>query len=737
MLTAQAPVFNEDSEAADRVSAMRVNWLTLAFQNGQTELEQPFLDNLVEGSRQHVRYAIAMGGSMIAAFGLLDWFVLGAELGIVSLIRFGFIIPVAVFTVLWTFTDWFRSHSQLFLTLVTICAGLGLTAILVLVPLEVSALYFAGNMLVLIFTYTFLRLRFIYATTSGWLIVLVYPLAALVFNDVPFEMLLTNVFFTAASSLMGMFVAYDWEYSARRNFFLQVNLEQRRKELEESHNELEKRVDERTRAAMTAARAKAEFLANMSHEIRTPMNGVLGMLDLLRDTPLDGSQKEKLETAFNSAQGLLSIINDVLDLSKIEAGKMELHEDGAVPNAVIEEVVALLYPQATQKGLELVTFLEPEGFRELKLDGARLRQVVFNLVGNALKFTQRGEVRVECALVDGELRIAVIDSGMGIEQAKQKELFDAFSQADNSSARQFGGTGLGLAITKQLVELMGGTIKVSSQLGLGSEFTLTIPIESSGDDSESMTSRALFRRVFLLVDSQLQHKSLRLLLRGLGCELSELSEAEAILTDNGDVSAGELPVVRLSDSAGNDAHRRMLSKPVTRRALEEALLRSHETPRVHQPKSESFSYLGKSVLLVEDNLVNQRVALAMLERFGLSVELADGGQAALKLLQGARFDLIFMDCQMPGMDGFETTAEIRRLEAVGDLKPSIIVALTANAMEGDRQHCLNAGMDDYLAKPINLKNLEATLQRWLTPGIARQQTATTASDPVSPSDKHH
>ena len=387
--------------------------------------------------------------------------------------------------------------------------------------------------------------------------------------------------------------------------------------------------------AEAASRAKSQFLATMSHEIRTPMNGVLGMNELLLSTELTPTQRRYATTIHSSGQALLAIINDILDFSKIEAGRLELEHIDFDPREIVKDVGDLLTDPAQRKGLDLTCRMGSKAPWAVRGDPHRLRQILVNLVGNAIKFTERGEVTVdlECEATAGAavvLRGAVRDTGIGIEPEVQTQLFKAFSQADSSHARRFGGTGLGLAITQQLVHLMGGTIQVDSTPGHGSTFRFTVTLASS-------------------------------------------------------------------DLIHRDRNRTNLS-PL-------ALPEPSTPPR------------GIRVLLAEDNPVNQQVALYMLESLGYQTEVAENGREALQALSATRYDLVLMDCQMPDMDGFAATRQWRAQEQANGGERIPIIAVTANALEGDRDICLASGMDDFLAKPFTRLALGALIQRW-TPAAA-------------------
>jgi PAS domain S-box-containing protein len=408
-------------------------------------------------------------------------------------------------------------------------------------------------------------------------------------------------------------------------------------ELEQKNEELEKALA----AAREATRMKSRFLANMSHEIRTPMNGVLGMTDFLLETPLNPEQQECADSIKRSADSLLALINDILDLSRIEAGKLRLDRTDFSLQSAIAETTSMFALQARAKGLQFISNIGP-GLPEAAVgDPGRLRQVLTNLLANAVKFTERGEVGLRAETVNQtpdsfQLKFTVHDTGIGISRAEQGRLFDTFTQVDESNTRKYGGTGLGLAISKQLVELLGGEIGLESEPGKGSKFWFT----------------ATF-----------------------GKSTKPVANAPVRLT----------PTPRVTAAISQTGTATRVSQQATMR-----------------------------ILLAEDNEINQRITLRLLQKLGLAADAVVNGRQAVEALEKKKYDLVLMDCQMPDMDGFEATAVIRSRE--GTSRHQTICALTANAMDGDRERCLAAGMDDYISKPVGLEKLRQALDRWI-PGV--------------------
>jgi PAS domain S-box-containing protein len=536
--------------------------------------------------------------------------------------------------------------------------------------------------------------------------------------------------------------------------------------------------------AESASRAKSQFLANMSHEIRTPMNGVLGMTELLLGTALSDKQRRFADAVYRSGETLLEIINDILDFSKIEAGKFELESVDFNLRTMVEDVFEMLAPRAHQKRIELASCIGPEVPAIAKGDPTRIRQVLTNLVGNALKFTETGEIVVTVtAQPEGDVhrvRFEVRDTGIGLRAEALQRLFTVFMQADQSMSRRYGGTGLGLAISKQLVELMGGSISVESHFGEGSTFRFDVPLASGNNEAVAPAvnlQQLRGRRVILVEDNPTNRNILEMQLRAVEMEVAtadhgatalELMRAAARAGTPFDIavidmkmpimdgltmaatlrSDRQLAAVKMvmltSLASGNEAQLayengvdQYLTKPVRQHELLQALSKSLSRETTTVARSATVGQgLGAKVLVAEDNRVNQEVVRAMLRDLGCEIRLADNGREALNALRSQAFDMIFMDCQMPEMDGFEAVRRFRSA-AQADFETPLdapIVALTANALAGDQERCLAAGFDEYLPKPFKQHQIEALLTRWTaTPKTVRRALKPTPKAAVNAS----
>lgn len=601
-------------------ASMNYNKITLA--SSEVD-EQLFLKKYFSDSIFQFRVAFILVIILYGSFGYLDSQVIPEYATAFHAIRFLFVIPILSIVFLLSFTRFFQKIWQALLLISFVAGGFGISIMTMFAPENYT--YYAGMMLVFSAGYFFIKLRFFLATIAGWSILLIYNIGAKYYTHTPDELLINNNFFFISANLIGMFAAYNIEYYTRRNFFLSQKLDNERMLVLDANKNLERTVEERTKELLKAKeqaeesdRLKSAFLANMSHEIRTPMNGILGFAELLKEPGLTGKeQQDYIRIIEKSGTRMLNIINDIVDISKIEAGLMKLEIQESNINEQIQDIYTFFKPEVEAKGM-ILSFSTPLPTKEaiLKTDREKVYAILTNLVKNAIKYSNTGTIEIGYSKRDGDLEFYVKDTGIGIPNDRHGAIFERFIQADIPDEWAQQGAGLGLSITKAYVEMLGGKIRVASQVGVGSTFYFTLPYNA--------------------------------------------------------VPINEPVVQQIVSSDNNDLIRKL------------------------------------KILIAEDDKVSEMLIDKTLKTFGKKIIKARTGVEAVEACKkNPDIDLVMMDIRMPDMGGYDATHQIREFN-----KEVVIIAQTAHGLYGDREKAIEAGCNDYIAKPINKAELLLLIQKY-------------------------